>query len=217
MRYTTLSIYIDLSQPIENSMTYFPGDPEPRIIPADSTPPWHVTELHIGTHVGTHIDAAFHFFPHGETITGYPVDRFILPGIVVHAVGRDDDEPINVDALRDSLLSLPKGGALLLHTGWDRFWKTERYFRHPYLTREAAQFIVVAGVRIVGVDALNPDSTVQETSHAHEMLLGNDVLIVENLTRLHLLTHGVVYQCSFLPLAIVGVDGSPVRAVAWQG
>jgi arylformamidase len=205
---------IDLSQPLENGMTYFPGDPEPRFMPADATPPWHVTQLNIGTHLGTHIDAASHFIPRGKAISEYSPERFLLPGIVVPLLGRNDDEPIGPDVFVDYLEALPTGGALLIHIGWDQYWKTERYLRHPYLTREAAQLLVNQGVSIVGIDALNPDSTVQETDHAHAVLLGNDVLIVENLTRLHQLVPGVIYQFSFLPLALSGLDGSPIRAIA---
>ncbi len=208
--------YIDLSHPLENGMTYFPGDPEPRILPADVTPPWRVTQLSIGTHLGTHIDAASHFIPHGKTISDYPPERFLLPGIVVPLLGRNDDEPIGPDVFVDYLAALPIGGALLIHLGWDRYWKTERYLRHPYLVREAAQLLVEKGVSVVGIDALNVDSTAQETDHAHAVLLGNDVLIVENLTRLHQLLPGVVYQFSLLPLALSGLDGSPIRAIAWH-
>jgi kynurenine formamidase len=211
-----MSTYIDLSQPLENGMTYFPGDPEPRILPADATPPWHVTQLSIGTHLGTHIDAPSHFILHGQTISEYPPERFLLPGIVVPLLGRNDDESIGPDAFADYLAALPIGGALLIYVGWDQYWKTERYLRHPYLVREAAQLLVEKGVSIVGIDALNVDSTAQETDHAHAALLGNDVLIVENLTRLHQLLPGVVYQFSFLPLALSGLDGSPIRAIAWR-
>lgn len=211
-----MATYIDLSHPLENDMTYFPGDPEPRILPADATPPWRVTQLSIGTHLGTHIDAASHFIPRGKTISEYPIERFLLPGIVVPLLGRNDDEPIGPDAFADYLTALPTGGALLIHLGWDQYWKTERYLRHPYLVREAAQLLVEKGASIVGIDALNVDSTAQETDHAHAALLGNDVLIVENLTRLHLLLPGVVYQFSFLPLALSGLDGSPIRAIAWR-
>ncbi len=208
--------YIDLSHPLENGMTYFPGDPEPRILPADATPPWRVTQLSIGTHLGTHIDAASHFILHGKTISDYPLERFLLPGIVVPILGRNDDEPIGPDVFADHLAALPTGGALLIHIGWDQYWKTERYLRHPYLVREAAQLLVDKSVGIVGIDALNVDSTAQETDHAHAVLLGNDVLIVENLTRLHQLLPGVVYQFSLLPLALSGLDGSPIRAIAWH-
>jgi arylformamidase len=207
--------YIDLSHPLENGMTYFPGDPEPRITPANAASPWRVTQLSIGTHTGTHIDAASHFISHGKTIGDYPPERFLLPGIVVPVLGRSDDELISPDAFADYLTTFPSGGALLIHTGWDQHWKSGRYLRHPYLSREAAQLLVHNDVSIVGIDALNVDSTVQGTDHAHAILLGNDVLIVENLTRLDQLVAGVTYQFSFLPLALSGLDGSPIRAIAW--
>ena len=121
-----------------------------------------------------------------------------------------------MNAFNSFLTTFPAHGALLIQTGWDRHWKTDRYLRHPYLTRKATQFLVDTGVSIIGIDALNVDSTVQETDHAHAALLGNDILIVENLTRLHQLSPGVVYQCSFLPLPLSELDGSPVRAISWR-
>ncbi len=213
----TMIEYFDLSHLIENGMTYFPGDPEPRIEPADATPPWRVSQLHFGTHTGTHIDAASHFVPQGKTITQYPPERFLVPGIVVHVHAHDDDEPIGVNAFETYLSVLPAHGSLLIHTNWDQYWNTDRYLCHPYLTHEATQLMVRAGVSLVGIDALNVDSTMQATNHAHATLLGNDVLIVENLKGLHQLLPGVIYQCSFLPLALSGLDGSPVRAIAWRG
>jgi kynurenine formamidase len=70
-------------------------------------------------------------------------------------------------------------------------------------------------VSLVGIDALNVDSTHQGTTHVHELFLGGDILIVENLRRLDQLQPGRVYQFAFLPLLLPGLDGSPVRAVAW--
>lgn len=206
--------FYDLSHPIENGMTFYPGDPEPRLRPAAMMAPWRVTELHIGTHTGTHLDAASHFIPTGKTIDQYPLSRFVLPGIVI-PVTRQDDEPIGPEALNVYLPDLPTGGALLIRTGWDRYWKTERYLRHPFLSIEAAKRIATSGVNLIGIDALNVDSTTQGTAHAHEILLGNDILIVENLTRLDQLQPGELHRFSFLPLSLPGLDGSPVRAVAW--
>ncbi len=208
--------FLDLSQPIESGMTFFPGDPEPRIEAVPLAAPWRVSQLHLGTHTGTHIDAAAHFLPQGKAISDYPPERFLLSGIVVAVEGSTDDEAIQEEALAPSLSLLPPGGALLIRTGWDRHWKTERYLRHPYLSAEAAQLLARAGLSLVGIDALNVDSTVQGTEHAHAALLGNDILIVENLTRLNLLTSGIVYQFAFLPLPLLGLDGSPVRAIAWR-
>jgi kynurenine formamidase len=206
----------DLSQPVENGMTVFPGDPEPRIGPAEATPPWQVSSLSIGSHTGTHIDAASHYYPNGTTIDRYEASRFVLPGIVARLLDLPDDTPITAAQLDESLRAAPAGGAILLNTGWDRFWKTARYLRHPYLTAEAAELIAAAQLRLVGIDALNPDSTVQGTSHAHEILLRGDVLIVENLTRLEQLQAGRIYGVSVLPIKLANLDGSPVRAIAWE-
>src|SRR5207248_2337612 len=107
------------------------------------------------------------FIPHGKTISDYPLERFLLPGMIVPLLGRDDDEPLGPDIFASTLAALPTGGALLIHLGWDQYWKTERYLRHPYLTREAAQLLVDKGVGLVGLDALSVDSTVQEADHAH--------------------------------------------------
>lgn len=204
----------DLTQPIHNRMPVYPGDPEPHLQLAEGlTAPWRVSELHLGTHTGTHIDAPAHFFPNGKTIDQYSPARFVLPGMTMPVLNLVEDEPVRFVA---DLAILPKGGVVLIQTGWDRFWGTEHYFRHPFLSSEMAQRLVDAGVGLVGIDAPNVDSTVQHTSHAHEILLGNDVLIVENLTGLAQLKPHVLYQCSFLPLLLSGLDGSPVRAVAWE-
>ena len=207
--------YFDLSHSMNNGMPFFPGDPEPRFVPADIAPPWRVTQLSICTHTGTHIDAPAHFIPHGKTIDQYPLERFFVPGIVVPALGYNGDEPLGVDVFADHLSMLPTHGAVLIRTDWDCYWGCEHYMCHPYLSHEAAQLLVNSGASIVGIDAPNVDSTVQETDHAHAILLGNDTLIVENLTRLDQLAPGKVYHFAFLPLALAGLDGSPIRAVAW--
>lgn len=207
--------YFDLSQPIENGMTFYPGDPEPRLVPVEPSSEWRVTQLQMVTHTGTHVDAAAHFIAGGRTIDRYPLERFLLPGIVV-PVQADAGEAIEAAALADHLALLPAGGAVILRTGWGRYWKHEHYLRHPYLARTAAQLLVERGASLVGVDMLSVDSTLQETSDAHAVLLGHDVLIVENLAHLEQLQPATVYRFSFLPLALNGLDGSPVRAVAWQ-
>ena len=209
-------IYVDLSQPIEPGMTFFPGDPLPGIQPAAGvTAPWRVSELHLGTHSGTHIDSASHYLPAGKTIDQYPIERFILPGIVLPVPDLSEDQSISAESLSSGLKNFPEGGAILIQTQWDRFWGTDRYLRHPYLSPAAGMLLIKARASLVGIDALNVDSTVQLTTHAHHSLMENDILIVENLTHLSKLHPGRIFQFSFLPLNLPGLDGSPIRAVAW--
>ena len=69
---------------------------------------------------------------------------------------------------------------------------------------------------MLGVDTLSPDPTDAAGTTdfpVHDVVLGGDGLIVENLTGLHALPSRV--RIGFFPLRL-GVDGAPVRAVAFD-
>ncbi len=206
---------IDLSHSIRSGMPVYPGDPEVQVRAAGLDAPWQVLDIALGTHSGTHIDAARHYVPEGRTIDEYPLDRFVLEAWVVH-LDAGAGEAIGWQALASRLPDTGlAGSAVLLHTGWDRHWGGPEAERHPYLSAEAARALVAARVGLVGTDALNVDATAVGTEHAHEALLGADVLIVENLVGLERLEGARAYRCAFVPLRIEGGDGSPIRAFAW--
>ena len=150
---------IDLSHAVENGMAVFPGDPEPRIEDAGAVEPWRVSRLHLGSHTGTHIDAASHYIPGAATIDAYPLERFVVSGVAAPALGLGSDAPIEWPLIAPSVVGLPRGGAVALHTGWDTRWGGDDYLSHPYLSDEAARQLVAAGVGLVAIDALNVDST----------------------------------------------------------
>jgi kynurenine formamidase len=204
----------DLTHTITNGMPHFAGDPEPRVEEGHATLPWRVSALHLGSHSGTHVDAPRHYLPHGRGIDAYPPARFIGPGIVVDARGFGDDQPINAHVLDN--LPLRAGSFVVLRTGWEHYWGQERYFRHPYLAGDLALALVERGVALLAIDVLNVDSTVSGAADAHARLLGADVLIVENVRGLDMLTAGQPYIFAFMPLALGPIDGAPVRALAWD-
>jgi arylformamidase len=213
MRERTL---IDLSHPLRTGMPIFPQDPEVVLEPGGALAPWRVTRLGLGTHSGTHIDAASHYVPEGTTIDRYPLERFVLPAYVA-PVRMAAGEEVHWPSLRASLPADLQGMGVLLYTGWDRYWGDDEAVAHPYLGEDAAAGLVSGGVTLVGTDALNIDATAGGTTHAHAALLGADVLVVENLTGLGALTPGRPYTCAFVPLRLEGADGSPVRAYAFAG
>jgi len=208
-----VSRLLDLSRRLETGMPVFPGDPPVELAPAGAEPPWQVTRLHLGTHSGTHIDAASHYVRGGRTIDEYPLERFVLDAFVVHL----DVAAEAAIAWEDIAAQLPgdlTGVGILLHTGWERFWGTDEAERHPSLSEGAASRLAACGATLVGTDALNIDATAGGTLHAHAALLGADILVVENLTGLYALDAGRPYRCAFVPLNVAGGDGSPIRAYA---
>ncbi len=71
----------------------------------------------------------------------YPINRFIIPGVVIEIPSLSEDQAILADACLEGLKNLPRGGAVLIRTDWSQFWNTERYLRHPHLSLEAARLL----------------------------------------------------------------------------
>lgn len=161
----------------------------------------------IDSHCGTHLDAPSHFVRGGATVEELPLDVLIGEAQVV------DTRPATVGR-RITVEGFPAitSRRLILHTGWsDRANDgTDDYFRHyTYVDPALAQHIVDAGVELVGIDgpSVDPDG-----ADAHHLFLGNGVLIIENLASTAALPPLV--ELIVMPLRLVGLDGSPVRAVA---
>ncbi len=208
--------FFDLSYPIENGMPTYPGDPSPEIVTVpDTPPPWRVTTLRMGTHTGTHMDAPAHYFPGGKPIDAYPLERLVLPGVVLDVPGLPDAGKISWEALAGQARAVPVGGAVIIRTGWGKWWGTERYWRYPSLGVEAAQGLATSEASLVGMDLPSADPLVHTPPLLHEIFLTRDILLVENLAGLEQLEPGRLYQFAFLPLRLSGLDGSPVRAAAW--
>jgi arylformamidase len=211
---------IDLSQPLRTGQPVYPGDPPVELIPR-LTHAEHgnaVTEIHMGTHDGTHMDAGYHFFAEKPTIDQYSVERFVGSGVVLDLRSQPANTAMTPDTLRAAIASaggIQAGDFALLWHGWDAHYGGDLMWRNPYLSEDAARLLVDAGVTLVGTDTANVDSSTDLTAFpAHVVLLGSGLLIVENLRSLDRLGAGRI-ECAFLPLPLAACDGAPVRAIAW--
>ena len=147
----------------------------------------------------------------------YPLERFLLQALVVPVeavAGRGDT--VGPRSARRCPRTSPAAPSCCTRAGTASGARNAA-LDHPYLAEDAARGLVGRGVALVGTDAFNVDSSTAGTTHAHEILLGADVLIVENLTRLEALEPGRPFTCAFVPLRLEGADGSPIRAFAIPG
>ena len=213
---------VDLSHPVDDDTPVYPGDPVARFSPAATVAAdgYNVLHVRMGSQTGTHVDAPYHFLDDGARVDELPLEYFLAPAVIADIRGKPPHGRIEWADLEPCADRLGPGRILLLHTGWDEHWGTDAYFDHPFLTGDAAERVVAAGVRTVGLDALSLDETVvggepADGFAAHLAVLGAGGVIVENLRGLGAVT-GTDPVLSVLPLRFVGADGAPVRAVAFE-
>jgi kynurenine formamidase len=213
---------IDLSHEIEHGMVTYRGLPAPAIsdwLSRDASrsryapgTTFQIGKIELLANTGTYIDAPFHRDEGGRDIAGYSLETVAdLPGVVARV---KSDAGRAIDTSRFRKLDI-KGKAVLVHTGWDAHWRTETYSagQHPFVTREAAQYLVQAGAVLVGIDSLNIDDDKDGTRPAHTILLRAGVAIVEHLTNLGAVPDGG-FRFFAVPPRVKGMGSFPVRAFA---
>jgi arylformamidase len=212
---------IDVSHPIEHGMVTYPGLPAPVIsdwLSRDASQTryapgttFQIGKIELLANTGTYVDAPFHRYDGGKDVADYPLEALAgLDGVVVRATERADR------ALDVELFSRVdvRDKAVLVHTGWDAFWRTERYGSgHPFITRAAAEYLVATGAALVGIDSLNIDDAADGARPAHSVLLGAGIPIVEHLCGLGALPERG-FQFFAVPPRVKGMGSFPVRAFA---
>ena len=219
---TTMDKYfVDLSHTVEHGMITYKGLPAPIICDFLSREQSRAlytggTEFHIGkiemvANTGTYLDSPFHRYADGKDLSELILSSLAdLDAVVVRAAGRHH-RPINSDAFRNHDL---KGKAVLVHTGWDTHWRTDRYFEgHPFLTEDAARFLADSRASLVGIDSLNIDDVEDGRRPVHTALLGAEIPVVEHLCGLSQVPDGG-FRFFAVPAKVKGMGTFPVRAFA---
>jgi len=206
-------VFHDVSVTISEDLPVWPGDPSvslkltSSIARGDTV---NVTQICMGVHTGTHIDAPFHFEPDGKTIDELPIETLIGPCHVVEML--DVKKSIGLSELEK--LDLKGVVRILFKTRNSMWWeKGEKEFQKNFIhiSEEGARFIVEHGVKLVGIDYLSVERFDSPDYATHHTLLRNQVVIIEGLN-LGAVAMGD-YELIALPLKLGGADGSPARVV----
>jgi arylformamidase len=199
----------DVSVLISSELPAWPGDRfvlhrEEEIARGDVC---NKSSLEIGSHIGTHVDAPFHFEQDGATLEKIPLDVFIGPARVVSFPETD-----RIDSAEMQSISLSGVERILFRTRNSYLWG-EKGFRedYVYLTPGACRILADSGIRLVGIDYLSIEKYGGRGFESHHILLGKGIPLLEGLD-LRQVEPGD-YELIALPLKIGGGDGSPVRAV----
>ena len=200
--------WIDISQPLQNGIAEWPGDTpfsyEVEFSKAD-TGSVNIGKMTTSMHMGTHIDAPFHFDDNGLKVLDLPIDLYIGRARVIDVSGHESIGKAELE-------NIEFGGAerILLKTG-SRPDPTVFPEVFTYLRADIGPFLKERGVRLIGVDTPSVDPETSKLLDAHHSLNNNGVMILENIV-LETVEPGD-YELIALPLPLTDADGSPVRAV----
>ena len=212
---------IDLSHAIEDGMVTYKGLPAPHICDYwkredtvgsyDDGSTFQIGRIDMVANTGTYLDTPFHRYAEGDDLAAVGLERLAaLEGLCVRAEG--------LEAGAELFEGLDVAGkAVLVHTGWDRHWRTDAYHSgHPFLAEAAARWLAERGAALVGIDSYNIDDTGTRRRPVHTILLGAGTLIVEHMTGLGALP-AAGFRFTAAPPRIAGMGTFPVRAFAEIG
>jgi kynurenine formamidase len=170
----------------------------------------------LNEHIGTHVDAPYHFVVEGATIDELPLDRFLGSAVALDLSARDPAIPVDVASIERALEAagedVQRGDMLLLRT-WAGAPYAPGFLQATSLAHEVGRWGVERGLKAIGVDLPSVDSPGDRSFATHMALLEAGVLIYETLCHLDQLDRPRFFF-SGLPWRLVGGSGCPVRAVA---
>ena len=179
---------------------------------------WRVELLTLASHTGSHVDAPYHKLARGANLDQIPLERFTGSAVIADFRGAKPDQPLTSSLLKLKL-PMPLGDRIvLIATGWgQKRAKTDEWLHHPpYLSPDGAEWLVEQKIRGVGIDHYSiagPRDPMN--SRTHEILLGANVWIVEELSFPdEVFTLPQPFEFWTLPINLRGHTGAFCRPVA---
>jgi arylformamidase len=203
--------WIDISVPLRNGMTVWPGDaPFERTAALEIArgQQCNLSQISTTAHIGTHMDAPCHYLDGAGGMETMPITASIGRARVIEI--RDPDV-VRISELEPFHLS--KGERVLFKTkNSEHCWKTDDFQeKFIHIVPETAHYLAGRGIQTVGIDYLSVSGFESGGPETHRILLEAGIWIIEGLNLEHV--QPGEYELVCLPLKIIGGDGAPARAV----
>ena len=202
--------YIDLTHVIYPDMPVYPGTEQPIFEAGTSLEVEGFLEKKISfySHTGTHMDAPAHIIKGAKKLDELEISTFCGKAICLHV-----KQQITQEFLKQHEEKFQNVEFVLFASGWDKYWGKAQYFEDfPTLTLEAAEYLCSFNLKGIGLDMISIDKVEDEALPVHQLILGNNMVIIENLKGLSNLPK--YFDFYALPLHVKDADGAPVRAMA---
>lgn len=199
-------------------------------------PPWGfcaIETVTMTTHVGSHLDAPWHFGPTVEgapakTIDQVPLEWCYGPGVVLDFHTFERERPILVEDLEAELkridYRISPGDIVLIRTDGSKHYFEEGYENQGAgLTAESTRWILDKGVKVTGIDSWTWDMPFdvmlarprpKRFLESHWVGTEKEYCHMESLANLDKLPRPYGFKVAAFPIKIEGASGGWIRAVA---
>ena len=206
---------VDLTHALTENTPVYPGDPLPSFSVATTVENegYNLFNVFLGSQTGSHVDAPYHFNNRGATIDKMDLKYFMGNGLIIDVSHKRSKEEISLDEIKKHETQIESVDIVLFKTNWYRKAGTAEFYDHPFLSKAGGAYLLSKGIKTVATDAINLDATGGTQFPIHDMYSAANGIIAENLANLDQVDFETPFII-FLPLKLIGCDGSPVRAVA---
>lgn len=180
-----------------------------------------VRGAHMRLHAGSHVDAPSHMLKGAKDVHEIPLTTFIGDAVVADIRHCRAGEPVGVADLERSVgKTLRRGDRLLLRTDQNQQYNgsPEWMARAPYMSDEATAWCIGKGIVIIGFDfyhAAYPSGDQAGVARSAGQFARAGILTMPYLKNLGEITKERVTLVA-LPLKMIGVEASPVRAIVLE-
>lgn len=213
---------IDLSMILEEGMISFPQPWHPIVeivqLGRHEVEGRETRKITMGTHTGTHIDAPRHFIPDAPTVDEIPLDQMNGLASVLNLTDFGPGQEVGLSDL-EKALGDRSAERVLLRFDWERMiGSLDYYYKSPYLSEDAAKWLIENGCKLLGMDTPMPDNPENgrgctKDSPNHKILLGGGAILVEYMVNLSAIDRDIV-NIIVAPIKVREGDGAPARVFA---
>lgn len=217
------------SRPVELSHVLVPGEEEYKLevenhvvedlLPEyaglrPATADYIMSEVTMWSHVGTHLEAPYHYFREGDDVSRVPLESVVGECTLLRFTDRGPGEAITRTDLVERGGDVRRGDIVFVRTD-EGHYRTAQSHDRPYFTEEAIGWLVETGIACLGVDCSGIEKRGVPGQPNHVQLFEHGIPLIEHLAGLDRLASSRFFVVA-VPWRVQGLEASPVSVVAFE-
>ena len=173
-----------------------------------------MSEVFLWSHVGTHIEAPFHYFKDGTDVAGLALERVVGECVLLDFTDKGVGEEIGRAEMEERAAGVRPRDIVFVRTDSGHY-RTEQSHSRPYFAEDAIGWLVEREISCLGVDCSGIERRGVARQPNHVRLFRNEIPLIEHLAHLDRLRTTRFFVVA-VPWRIRGLEASPVSVIAFE-